>query len=161
MRGRILILACALLGAAGCAPHVRHWSPYLPPRSEIWHSGAMLVARYDTNNDGTVTRRELEAGLRQDFWQADTNHDGRLDPDEVRAANMRRIKQDQSTAIPLIDWNNDGYVDFNEFASGVRSQFELLDLNGDGQVTIDEFRANGVPIVHPPGPGSSALPSDH
>jgi Ca2+-binding EF-hand superfamily protein len=42
--------------------------------------------------------------------------------------------------MPLIDWNQDGYVDFDEFAAGVRSQFEQLDLNGDGEVTPDEFR---------------------
>ena len=63
-----------------------------------------------------------------------------LEPDEVAAANARRIKMDESTAIPLIDWNQDGYVDFDEFAAGVRSQFEALDLNGDGEVTLDEFR---------------------
>jgi Ca2+-binding EF-hand superfamily protein len=100
----------------------------------------MLIANYDSNGDGTVTRRELEAGLRQYFRQADTNHDGRLDPDEVAAANQRRISKDESAAMPLIDWNQDGYVDFDEFAAGVRSQFEQLDLNGDGKVTPDEFR---------------------
>jgi hypothetical protein len=100
----------------------------------------MLIANYDSDGDGTVTRAELESGLRQYFRQADTNHDGRLDPDEVAAANQRRIRQDESAAMPLIDWNHDGFVDFDEFAAGVRSQFEQLDLNGDGKVTPDEFR---------------------
>ena len=99
-----------------------------------------MIANFDSNNDGTVTRGELEAGLRQNFRQADTNHDGRLDPDEVIAANQRRIRLDESTAMPLIDWNEDGYVDFNEFAAGPRSQFEELDLDGDGNVSLDEFR---------------------
>jgi Ca2+-binding EF-hand superfamily protein len=138
MRGVLIIVLCAVL--AGCAERERHWSPYIAARSEDWHSGKMLIANYDTNADGTVTRAELEAGLRQNFWQADTNRDGRLDPDEVAAANQHRISLDESTAIPLIDWNQDGYVDFNEFAAGVRSQFEQLDMNGDGQVTLDEFR---------------------
>jgi hypothetical protein len=137
--GRFITFVCMLL-AAGCTTATRHWSPYAPARPEEWHSGRMLIANYDTNNDGTVTRRELEAGLRQRFWQADTNRDGRLDPEEVRAANERLIGQDESTAMPLIDWNHDGYVDFDEFASGIRSQFEQLDANGDGEVTLDEFR---------------------
>ena len=137
MRSVVILLVCALV--TGCAGE-QHWSPNVAARSEDWHSGKMLIANFDTNNDGTVTRAELEAGLRQNFWQADTNRDGRLDPDEVAAANQRRIELDQSTAIPLIDWNQDGYVDFNEFAAGVRSQFEQLDLNGDGQVSLDEFR---------------------
>ncbi len=139
MRGvHLLVLASVLLGA--CTASRPHWSPYAVPRSENWHSGKMLIANYDTNADGIVTREELEAGLRQYFRQADANRDGKLDPDEVAAANQRRISLDQSTAMPLIDWNLDGYVDFHEFAAGVRSQFEQLDLNGDGQVTPDEFR---------------------
>lgn len=138
MRGVAILLLCTL--AAACASRERHWSPNVAARSEDWHSGKMLIANFDSNNDGTVTRRELEAGLRQNFLQADANRDGRLDPEEVAAANQRRIDLDESTAIPLIDWNQDGYVDFNEFAAGVRSQFEQLDTNGDGQVTIDEFR---------------------
>jgi Ca2+-binding EF-hand superfamily protein len=140
MRGLPIFLAGFLL--AGCIGHPRppHWSPVAAARSEDWHSGKMLIANYDTNADGTVTRRELEAGLRQNFWQADTNRDGRLDPEEAATANQRRIALDESTAIPLIDWNQDGFIDFTEFAAGVRSQFEQLDLNGDGQVTIDEFR---------------------
>jgi hypothetical protein len=131
-------MLCAALAA--CASTERHWSPNLAPRSEDWHSGRMLIANFDSNNDGTVTRRELEAGLRQNFLQADTNRDGCLDPAEVEAANQRRIALDESTAIPLIDWNQDGCVDFNEFSAGIRSQFEQLDLNGDGEVSLDEFR---------------------
>jgi hypothetical protein len=141
MRGRVLLFVGTTCLVAACStPHQPHWSPFATPRSEEWHSSRMLIANYDTDADGTVTRAELESGLRQYFMQADTNRDGRLDPDEVAAENQRRIKRDGSAAIPLIDWNHDGYVDFNEFASGVRSQFEQLDLDGDGRVTIDEFR---------------------
>ncbi len=138
---RALLLAGLSLLAACSAEPVRRWSPYPVPRAEDWHSGARMIAGYDSDGDGTVTRRELEAGLRQYFWQADTNRDGRLDPDEVAAANQRRIRLDHSAAIPLIDWNHDGYVDFTEFAAGIRSQFEELDVNGDGQVSPAEFRA--------------------
>jgi Ca2+-binding EF-hand superfamily protein len=138
MRGVWIIVLCAA-ALAGCAGE-RHWSPIAAPRSEDWHTGKMMIANFDNNGDGTVTREELEAGLRQNFRQADTNGDGRLDAGEVEAANQRRIALDESTAIPLIDWNQDGYVDFNEFSAGIRSQFLQLDLNGDGKVTIDEFR---------------------
>ncbi|MEI9884929.1 MAG: hypothetical protein WDN08_00275 [Rhizomicrobium sp.] len=140
MRGLRIHGLASLLLVAACAAPVRHWSPYPAPRAENWHSGKALIANFDTDADGTVTRRELEAGLKQNFWQADHNRDGRLDSDEAAAANQRRIRLEESTAMPMIDWNSDGVVDFQEFATGVRSQFQQLDLNGDGTVTLSEFR---------------------
>lgn len=124
---------------ASCAGPTRHWSPYDQSRPVDWHGPYVLLLRYDANNDGKITRRELEAGLRQDFWQADSNRDGLLDAEEVRATNLRRIRIDQSTAIPLIDWNHDGFVDFSEFAAPLRSLFEQYDVDGDGVVTLDEM----------------------
>lgn len=156
MQSRWFLAAFFLLLLANCAAPTRHWLPFEPPRPENWHDPAVLLLRYDANNDGTVTKRELEAGLRQDFWQADANRDGRLDPDEVRAYNLRRIRIDQSTAIPLIDWNHDGYVDFYEFAAGMRSLFDQYDADGDGNVTLKELhvRLEHVPLTAPVPSGS-------
>ena len=140
--GRVITALAGLCLLTACAPREPpHWSPFAQPRNENWHPAAGQLLRYDSNNDGQVTRRELEAGLRQDFRQADTNHDGTLDADEVRAVNQRRVSQDQSMATPLIDWNLDGVVDFNEFAATMRSLFDQLDQNGDGVVSKDEFKA--------------------
>lgn len=139
----LLRLLVVLFGASlvvGCSTPTRHWRPFEAPRREDWHGPYNLILRHDADNNGKVTRRELEAGLRQDFWQADNNRDGRLDAEEVRAANLRRIRADQSTAIPLIDWNDDGYVDYGEFASAMRSLFEQYDADGDGIVTLDEMQ---------------------
>jgi len=145
-----------LVAVAGCATPTptRHWKPF-ETRQEDWHGPYNLILRYDANNDGNVTRRELEAGLRQDFRQADTNHDGRLDADEVRTANLRRIRIDQSTAIPLIDWSDDGFVDFGEFAAGMRSLFDQYDVDGDGKVTLDEMHIRLQRVV-PAAPDSNS-----
>ncbi|HEY0105016.1 MAG TPA: EF-hand domain-containing protein [Rhizomicrobium sp.] len=130
-----------VLTACAGTPRVSHWSSYTTaPRAVNLISAKATLASFDSDGDGKVTRRELEAGLRQRFWQADANRDNRLDPDEVAAANQRMIDLSHSDAIPLIDWNHDGTVDFDEFASGLRSLFDDLDANGDDQVTADEFR---------------------
>ena len=137
-----IFAAAAALLFAGCfgTPPKPKWSPFLPQRSEDWHGCKSVILRYDANNDGTITRAELESGIKQFFWQADTNRDGRLDPAEVAAANRQRILLDGTAAIPLIDWNQDGFVDYNEFASGPRSLFDSLDLDGNGEITPLELR---------------------
>ena len=43
----------------------------------------------------------MEAGLRKDFAAADTNHDGVLEPDEMRAVNEKRWTEEQVGDIPL------------------------------------------------------------
>jgi len=135
-----VVLALLLAGCIGGPAKPPHWSPFAPGRSEDWHGCKSVLLRYDANNDGTVTRAELEAGIKQFFWQADADRNGKLDPAEIAVANHRRILLDGTAAIPLIDWNQDGVVDFNEFASGPRSLFDDLDLDGNGEVTPAELR---------------------
>jgi Ca2+-binding EF-hand superfamily protein len=104
-----------------------------------YHPPIELLQRYDTDHDGRLSRAELEAGLKADFAAADTNHDGRLDEDETRAVNEQRWSEGQSTTSTLVDWNHDGFVDFNEFAGTARSLFEELDKDGDGVLSQKEM----------------------
>lgn len=133
LRGAVLTAVVMLL--AGCTfgtprPPMRH--------EEEWHGPAEIIARY-ADKDGNVTRAALEAGLHRDFEAADTNHDGVLEPDEVRSVNEKRWDEDKSAISPLQDWNGDGVVDFDEFAANARSIFEQYDQNGDGVVTAREL----------------------
>ena len=127
---------CAALALAGCASGPHRHKP--PPQ---WHPAVNMLLHDDFNHDGTITRGEMEKGLHEDFARDDTNHDGRLDEDEVRAVNQRRWAKDASTTSPLVDWNHDGYVDFQEFAAAPRSLFDELDSNSNGALSPAELKA--------------------
>lgn len=132
-----LCVALALaLALAGCGTD-RHRRD---ERLVRWHPPVEMLLRYDFNHDGSITRSEMEQGLLADFTAADTNHDGRLDPDEVRAVNQMRWSRDASTTSPLVDWNHDGYVDFDEFAAAPRSLFDQLDTDGNGILSPAELK---------------------
>jgi hypothetical protein len=123
---------------AGCAERPHHHFGEEPPRPE-WRPQRNILLQYDSNHDGTVTRAEMEAGLKADFDKIDINRNGCLSEDEVRTENDRRWKQDASTYSPLIDWQHRGCIDFTEFAGTARSLFDELDVNTDGKLTPQEL----------------------
>ena len=135
--------AFVLLAACGSRePEPPRWNPFAagPPREEIVNGGPVgAMRRYDANADGTITREELLARLRADFTEADTARTGCLSDAQVLSINQQRIETDQSTATPLQDWNQDGCVNFQEFATAPVSLFDQFDRNGDGRVTPQEL----------------------
>lgn len=143
---RIALVTCAGFALAACGGSARH-HPRQNAEPQFHPPQAMLLA-YDANHDGSVTRAEMEAGLRADFAKADKDHNGTLDLEEVRAVNEARWKADASTASPLVDWNHDGVVDFTEFAGTARSLFDELDRDGNGVLSPQELR-NMRPAAKP------------
>ncbi len=132
------------LAACSSTPHPGRWNPNAVPRDENWHSPAGALLRYDANHDGTLTRAELLAGLHTEFNTYDVGHNNCLGVDQVRAINQLRVQQDGSQASPLVDWNQDNCIDFNEFAGATLSLFDTLDVNGDGELTPQELNAAGA-----------------
>jgi hypothetical protein len=133
-----LALTAALAGCAGDPPQ--------PPQhhEEEWAPPSAILLRY-ADKDGRLTRAGLEAGLRKDFDAADSNHNGVLEPDEMRVVNEQRWEQDRSAVSPLVDWNGDGVIDFNEFAATARNLFPQYDVNHNGVLDPGELRPAGAP----------------
>ncbi len=141
--GKGALVGIAFVFLAGCAS--QRPGPEGSPgghSEEEWHAPVQMLLRY-ADNDGKVTRAAMEAGLRKDFDAADTNHNGVLEPDEMRAVNEKRWSEDQAAVSPLIDWNHKGYVDFDDYATTARSLFDQLDTNGDGVLTPTELKPPG------------------
>lgn len=141
MRAFIVSVAAVSLVLAGCG-NTEHHHPLPKPQAQrepAWHPATAILLAYAAP-DGSLTRGQMETGLRRDFDKADADHDGCLDDNEVRVVNEERWKQDASTASPLIDFKHNGCVDFDEYAATARSLFDLLDRNGDGKLTPDELR---------------------
>jgi hypothetical protein len=94
-----------------------------------------VLLKYDANKDGTVTRDELIAGLKAEFAAHDLTRKGCLDGDQAADINQGRVDNDQSTATPLMDWNQDGCINYTEFTAAPYSLFDQLDRNRDGRLT--------------------------
>ena len=113
-----------------------------------------LMLSFDGNSDGTVTRDEMETALRRQFEACDLNHDGRVDVREMQIENDRRYRAFGTGASPLMDWNQNGQLEFEEFATTARSLFAELDRDHDGKLDSNELRlptGRGGFIGPPPG----------
>ena len=110
-----------------------------------------LMLSFDGNSDGTVTREEMETALKRQFDACDLNHDGRIDMREMQIENDRRFRAFGTGASPLIDWNQNGQIEFDEFATTARSMFAELDKDHDGKLDMNELRlpmaGRGGPFV--------------
>lgn len=171
MRRSLLIVLAALVLAACSGP--RQPPPWMrsaeKPRDENYHGGnAAILLKYDANHDGTLTRAELIAGLKADFAAHDTHHNGCLDADQALAINQERVNEDQSTATPVMDWNQDGCIDYTEYSAAPYSLFDDLDLDHDGKLTPKELERAGAkpkdadaqPADQPP-PGRPSGDGEH
>ncbi|HEX4533889.1 MAG TPA: hypothetical protein VH000_06640 [Rhizomicrobium sp.] len=144
---RVLALSTAFALAACGSPH------HGPPNPDLnWHPASGMLQKYVTNPDGSLTRAQMDAGLKRDFDAADANHDGCLNADEAGIVNQRRWQEDASTASPLIDWNRDGCINFSEFGMTQRSLFDQLDSDGTGKLTREELHPGGLQAPPPEKP---------
>jgi len=143
---RLVTCGCVVFLIAACAGprNPRMVANRPPPPITETEQDIKLMLSYDENSDGTVTRQELEDGLHRQFAAADADHDGKIDLREMQAENDRRFRAFGTEASPLIDWNQDGYIDFDEFASTPRSVFEQMDKNHDGKLDPTELRLPNV-----------------
>ena len=95
--------------------------------------------------DGSLTRVQLVTGLRRDFAKADVDRNGCLNENEVRKINQQRWKDDASSASPLIDFKNNGCLDFDEYAAEPLSLFDQLDAKGTGKLTAAQLKPGSKP----------------
>lgn len=104
-----------------------------PPRS---HDPARFVEKLDANKDGKLQISELPERKRERMGAADTNKDGVLTSDEMKA----HFAAKHAERFAKIDKNGDGAVTADE--AGARwTHLALADADKDGRLTSAEFAA--------------------
>lgn len=105
------------------------------------------LAPYVVNSDGSLSRSDLTAGLKVEYKKWDTNGDGELSPAEAEPLNDH-LRALNVNASPVLDWNGDGKITFEEFASGWGTMFDLCADDGGDVVTKADLQRS--PVAPPP-----------
>ncbi len=117
--------------------------------------GAMLerIKAADTNGDGLISKEEAKAlpMIAKHFDEIDTDGNGQLSPDELRAFHEKMRAQHEQTQeqrfaehFRKIDTDGDGRISLAEAqanAPRLAEHFSQIDTNGDGFITPEEMKA--------------------
>jgi hypothetical protein len=71
------------------------------------------------------------------------------------------VDADQSVATPVVDWNQDGCIDYTEFSAAPYSLFDQLDLDHDGKLTPKELERAGAKPKDADAQPANQPPQDH
>jgi hypothetical protein len=129
----ILLLLAASPAFAAPGPEADNPRPARPSNSG--------VMRYDTNKDGFVDRGEWDAGQEARFRQLDTNNDGKLSKDELNTHTRNdRQAERQENFFRRMDRDRDGFVSKAEFMAQADRNFARCDADKDGKINAAECR---------------------
>jgi Ca2+-binding EF-hand superfamily protein len=137
-RNSLIISAAALLltGPTGLPASAQVASTPAPAPAK-----AGVFARLDTNGDGYIDKSEARGPLAERFDAVDTDHDGRLSREELKAERAVHDMKRGKGGLAMLDTDHDGQVSWAEFSAAIKAHFETLDTNHDGYLDAGELRA--------------------
>jgi Ca2+-binding EF-hand superfamily protein len=138
----ILTAALLLTGPSALPASAQMASTPAPAQAKEGH-----FARLDTNGDGYVDKSEVRGPLAEHFDAIDSDHDGRLSREELKAARAahgmkgnKAGKEGKGGGLAMLDADHDGRVSWAEFSAGIKAHFDRLDANHDGYLDATEAR---------------------
>lgn len=109
------------------------------------HSKAGMMALYDLNRDGKLTREEFDKVREEQFKRTDVNGDGRLSLGEYATefdlridASLSELMARQMTQarvrFGILDADKSDFLEAEEFVQSGMRMFQRVDRNSDGRV---------------------------
>jgi Ca2+-binding EF-hand superfamily protein len=104
---------------------------------------ARFMETYDTDNDGKVTKEELETVRKDKLAKFDADNDGQLSLDEYQALWVDAMRERIVRSFQRFDSDGDAKVTGEEYQTPMDRMFRRLDRNDDGALSRDDRRRHG------------------
>ena len=148
---RSLIFAVALL-TAGTA-YAQTAAP--ESRAAMVKSIDQNFDKGDTNNDGFISRAELQGvtaraaqevvnKMEGEFNQMDRDKNGSVTLAEFKAFAAAKLAGNSQVTLDRLDTNKDGKISPAEFRAPMTTAFDRVDTNKDGKLSPEEKKKAGV-----------------
>jgi Ca2+-binding EF-hand superfamily protein len=131
-----ILSGCAVaLGAGLAAAQVDGPAQPDGPMQGLMHGHERLSTRFfgkfDLNHDGKVTHDELNRVDGARFAQV-THRAGGMTKEQFASLHLAEFQQHTAQMFRRLDWNGDGKLSLEEYASPMRVRFETMDRDGTG-----------------------------
>ena len=107
------------------------------------HGSPHDLEKLDANADGVITSAEFETAAVDRFSKSDTNHDGKVSADEMKAGfgdpKMAAVMH-ESDMFTKSDANHDGKLDKGELPKMPAAMFKKLDTDKSGALSAAEMQ---------------------
>lgn len=137
---RSLLISASLVLSIGFAGNASAQLEAAPAAPDLYGAGTMrgrlavrMLADFDLNHDGKITRDELKKALAQRFAQAGGGVHGLTEAQFVKAQ-QPFFDAEVARQFRKLDWNKDGVLSLDEFRQGLRVRFDKLDRDGSGAI---------------------------
>ncbi len=134
-------LAGASLAVVGSAAAQQHGGKQGQGHGHGHGRGAhgMAFDRFDSNDDGVISRAEFDAHVAAREAAIDANGDGAVTYEEAKAFRDAQREARARARFQRLDKDGDGVVSTAETSARLVKMFDFLDANDDGQVDRDEL----------------------
>lgn len=103
-----------------------------------------FLKEHDKNNDGSLSRDELPATMREGFADLDTNKDGKLSAEELKAHSARMVLVPVPVPVELVSLYVVEAATSAPTREDLQNAYDMLrkaDTNNDGKLSEDEIKA--------------------
>jgi Ca2+-binding EF-hand superfamily protein len=127
---------------------------HLQPRQRPSDVVFVLIEMSDCDDECVGEIQQMYDVLRQ----LDTNHNGKIDPEELKATRQRLLEERVDRRIEELDANRDGKISKDEARGRIKENFDTIDTNHDGFISRDELLRAATEHIH--GSGKAQPPKD-
>lgn len=104
------------------------------------HWGQRMLLQMDSDQDGTITRAEVDTAAAVRAAAIDADKDGTITVEEIDAYRERQRAERRAARLARMDRDGDGEVSVEEFEDAQTWRLARFDRNGDGTIERSEMR---------------------
>lgn len=142
LSGAAVLLVAGGVGAAAYASQARHGEHH---RGHGVRWMETMLEPMDADNNGAITRSEIETATAAQATEIDANKDGAITAEEVVAYREKQRLQRLADEIKAMDQDGNGTVSVQEYQAAQTWRLARLDDDGNGTIDSKELRTRMGP----------------